>query len=98
MQSTLRDEARGTSERRRSRDLRGLLVAGQIALCVSLLAGAGLLVRSLWAITATPFGLDAEGVLRGVGAAAGAGYRDGGVARRASIEQLRGAAARRCPA
>jgi hypothetical protein len=48
VQGTLRDEARGASEGARSRQLRGLLVAGQVALCVSLLAGAGLLTRSLW--------------------------------------------------
>jgi predicted permease len=62
-QSTLRDETRGSSESRRSRQLRGLLVAGQIALCVSLLAGAGLLARSLWAMTNTPLGFETEGVL-----------------------------------
>lgn len=62
-QATLRDEARGTSESVRSRRLRGVLVAGQIALCVSLLSGAGLLVRSLWAMTSAPLGFDPEGVL-----------------------------------
>ncbi|MFN2564948.1 MAG: ADOP family duplicated permease [Gemmatimonadaceae bacterium] len=60
---TLREETRSASENRRSRRLRGALVAGQIALCVSLLAGAGLLARSLWALTATPLGLNADGVL-----------------------------------
>jgi putative ABC transport system permease protein len=60
---TLRDETRGASEGRHSRRLRGLLVAGQIALCVSLLAGAGLLARSLWALTATPLGFNPDGVL-----------------------------------
>ena len=59
----LRDETRGTSESRRTRRLRGVLVAGQIALCVSLLAGAGLLVRSLWAMATAPLGFDPEGVL-----------------------------------
>src|SRR4029453_5849646 len=44
-QGVLRDKTRGTSESRPTRRLRGLLVAGQIALCVSLLAGAGLPVR-----------------------------------------------------
>ena len=63
VQGTLRDEGRGTSESRRARHLRGLLVAGQIALCVSLLAGAGLLARSLWAMTAAPLGFAPEGVL-----------------------------------
>jgi putative ABC transport system permease protein len=62
-QGTLREETHGTSESRRSRRLRGALVAGQIALCVSLLAGAGLLARSLWALTATPLGFNPEGVL-----------------------------------
>jgi putative ABC transport system permease protein len=62
-QATLRDETRGASESVRSRRLRGVLVAGQIALCVSLLSGAGLLTRSLWAMTSAPLGFDPEGVL-----------------------------------
>ena len=62
-QGVLRDETRGTSEGRRTRRLRGLLVAGQIALCVSLVAGAGLLVRSLWAMATAPLGFDPDGVL-----------------------------------
>ena len=62
-QDTLREETRGASEGRRSSRLRGLLVAAQIALCVSLLTGAGLLARSLWAMTRTPLGFDADGVL-----------------------------------
>src|SRR6185503_13337330 len=43
----LREATRGTSESRGSGRLRGALVAGQIALCTSLLMGAGLLGRSL---------------------------------------------------
>ena len=62
-QGVLRDESRGSSESRRTRALRGVLVAGQIALCVSLLAGAGLLVRSLWAMATAPLGFDPDGVL-----------------------------------
>jgi putative ABC transport system permease protein len=62
-QGALRAEIRGASESRRSRRLRGLLVAGQIALCVSLLAGAGLLARSLWAMTTAPLGFDPDHVL-----------------------------------
>ena len=62
-QGTLRDETRGSSESRKSRRLRGALVAGQIALCLSLLAGAALLARSLWAITSSPLGFEPEGVL-----------------------------------
>ena len=63
MQGTLRDETRGTSESRRSRQLRGALVAGQIALCLSLLTGAGLLTRSLWAMTTAPLGFDPDELL-----------------------------------
>jgi putative ABC transport system permease protein len=63
MQGILRDETRGSSESRRSRQLRGALVAGQIALCLSLLTGAGLLTRSLYAMMTTPVGFNPEGVL-----------------------------------
>jgi putative ABC transport system permease protein len=62
-QGALRDETRSVGESRRSRSLRGVLVAAQIALCLSLLTGAGLLARSLWAMTTTPLGFDADGVL-----------------------------------
>src|SRR6185503_16376360 len=62
-QRTLRDETRGASESVRSRRLRGVLVAGQIALCVSLLAAAGLLVRSLVAMTTAPIGFKPENLL-----------------------------------
>jgi predicted permease len=62
-QRTLRDESRTTSEGPRARRLRGLLVAGQIAMAMSLLAGAGLLVRSLLAMTSAPLGFTPEGVL-----------------------------------
>ena len=62
-QDSLRDDTRGMSESRRSRRLRGVLVAGQIALCVSILAGAGLLARSLWAMTSAPLGFNPDGVL-----------------------------------
>lgn len=62
-QGTLRDETRGSTESVRSRQMRGLLVAGQIALCVSLLAAAGLLARSLWKITNAPMGFTSERML-----------------------------------
>jgi len=63
IQSILRDETRGSSESRRSRQLRGVLVAGQIAVCLSLLTGAGLLTRSLYAMMTTPVGFNPRGVL-----------------------------------
>ncbi len=62
-QGLLRDQARGASEARRPRRLRGVLVAAQIALCASLLAGAGLLARSLWEMVAAPLGFDPPGLL-----------------------------------
>jgi predicted permease len=62
-QGTLREETRGASESRRSRRLRGALVAAQIALSLSLLAGAGLLARSLWAMATAPLGFEPDGVL-----------------------------------
>ena len=62
-QGTLRDETRGSTESVRSRRLRGMLVAGQIALCVSLLAAAGLLARSLWTIVNAPMGFQSERML-----------------------------------
>ncbi|HET7551931.1 MAG TPA: ABC transporter permease [Gemmatimonadaceae bacterium] len=62
-QATLRDESRSATESRPSRRLRGVLVAAQIALCVSLLAGAGLLIRSLAALTSASLGFNAGGVL-----------------------------------
>jgi len=64
-QGTLRDESRGASESRRSRELRGLLVAAQIAVSLSLLVGAGLLARSLWAMTTAPLGFNPAGILTG---------------------------------
>ncbi|HEX6314661.1 MAG TPA: ABC transporter permease [Gemmatimonadaceae bacterium] len=62
-QSNLRDETRGSTESVRTRRLRGVLVAGQIALCLSLLAAAGLLGRSLWAMTHEPLGFDSRRLL-----------------------------------
>ena len=62
-QGALGDESRGSTESRRSQRLRGLLMAGQMALCVSLLAGTGLLARSLWAMAAQPLGFEPQGVL-----------------------------------
>ena len=62
-QSTLRDETRGSTETVRTRQLRGVLVAGQIALCLSLLAAAGLLARSLWEMTHAPLGFNGERML-----------------------------------
>jgi putative ABC transport system permease protein len=62
-QSSVCDDSRGASEGRRSLRLRGVLVAGQMALCLSLLVGAGLLARSLWTMTGQSLGFEPDGVL-----------------------------------
>ena len=62
-QATLRGESRSATESRHSRHLRGALASGQMALCISLLAGAGLLARSLWSMTSAPLGFEPNGVL-----------------------------------
>lgn len=62
-QHTLRDQTRGASEGIRARRMRGVLVAGQMALCVSLLAAAGLLARSLWSMTNTSPGFNPDSLL-----------------------------------
>jgi putative ABC transport system permease protein len=62
-QATVRDDSRGASESGRSLRLRGMLVAGQMALCLSLLVGAGLLARSLWAMTGQSLGFEPRGLL-----------------------------------
>lgn len=62
-QGTLREQTRGASESRRTRRMRGVLVAGQIALCVSLLAAAGLLTRSLWTMMTAPAGFNPDHLL-----------------------------------
>ncbi|MES2523531.1 MAG: ABC transporter permease [Gemmatimonadota bacterium] len=61
-QSALREEARGGTGTLRVSRLRGTLAAGQIALCVSLVASALLLGRSLWLLTNEPLGFDPDGV------------------------------------
>ena len=62
-QGALCDHIRGASESLHSRHFPGALVAGQMALCLSLLAAAGLLSRSLWAMIREPLGFNPEGVL-----------------------------------
>ena len=62
-EATLRSQGRGTTESQRSRRMRGALVAVQIAISLSLLAGAGLLVRSLLEITGAPLGFNPRNVL-----------------------------------
>ena len=62
-QRGLGDATRGGTESRRSRRIRGLLVSGQIALCLGLVVSAGLLGRSLWNMSRAPSGLVSSSVI-----------------------------------
>ncbi|HET7321976.1 MAG TPA: ABC transporter permease, partial [Longimicrobiaceae bacterium] len=63
MADSLRDALRGSTTGRERGRLRRTLVVAQVALALVLLAGTGLLARSLWRLTATDSGLDTENVL-----------------------------------
>ena len=61
--STLRDEGRGSAGSRRRTQMKGALVIGQVALSMILLTAAGLLVRSFAHLLAVFPGFDPENVL-----------------------------------
>jgi putative ABC transport system permease protein len=56
-------QTRGATENRSSGRMRGVLVAAQIALCLSLLVSAGLLGRSLWGMANMPVGIEIGSVV-----------------------------------
>jgi predicted permease len=59
----LKDGGRGASEARGGIRLRGALIVAQVALCLILLAGAGLLLRSFLGLRAIDTGFDPHNVL-----------------------------------
>jgi putative ABC transport system permease protein len=63
LQSAVREGSRGQVRPALQRPLRECLIASQIALALVLLAGAGLLVRSLWQLTNVDTGFSRENVL-----------------------------------
>ena len=63
LQTALKHSGRGASEGEQRLRLRGILVAGQVATAVILLAGAGLLVRSFVGLLDVRPGFDPDGVL-----------------------------------
>ncbi len=71
---------------------RGLLVAGQMALAMVLLVGAGLLVRSLWALQHVALGFEPDGVLTFALAPPSGAYDDStaGPFHESLLERLRG--------
>jgi len=63
VQETIRETGRGTSGSRRQSRFRQALIAGEVALCVVLLAGAGLLFRSFLRLQSVNTGFVSEQVL-----------------------------------
>jgi putative ABC transport system permease protein len=59
---TLKEEARSVGSRA-DRRLQTALVVGQVALCLALLVGANLMVRSFLALQAAPVGFDESGIV-----------------------------------
>jgi len=62
LQETLKDSSSTTTEGH-GRKLRGMLVVAEVAFSVSLLVGAGLLVKSMWLLFRSNNGFDPHGVL-----------------------------------
>jgi putative ABC transport system permease protein len=63
--TTLKDGARGATSGGRGNSLSALLVAGEMALAIVLLAGAGVMVRSFLKIHTADIGIDTASVLAG---------------------------------
>ncbi|MEO8024982.1 MAG: ABC transporter permease [Bryobacteraceae bacterium] len=63
LNESLRDGGRGASAGRRARFLRSTLVVAEFALAVVLLAGSGLLIRSLIALQGVPSGFETDHAL-----------------------------------
>jgi putative ABC transport system permease protein len=61
--STLKDSGRGAAGGRHSKRLSALLVIGEMALALVLLAGAGVMIRSVLTIAATDIGVKTEQIL-----------------------------------
>ncbi|HEY6613146.1 MAG TPA: FtsX-like permease family protein, partial [Vicinamibacterales bacterium] len=59
----LKDATRGSTGSRRGKRLSGLLVVGEVALAVVLLAGAGVMIRSFLKIYMADIGVEAENLL-----------------------------------
>lgn len=94
LRPALAEGGRGGTGPRRGR-LRSALVAAEVALLVVLVAGAGLLGRTLLALGSVPLGLRADGVLTFYVAPGGPGYRE--AAGRAALADESLARLRRLP-
>ena len=63
LHNTLKESVRTVSASSSARRLRTLLAAGELALALVLLTGAGLMVKSIWRMNARPAGFDPEHTL-----------------------------------
>jgi predicted permease len=81
LDAVLRDSARGSTSGREATTLRSGLVVGEIALATILLAGAGLLGRSLWQLGSTDLGFRPEQSLTVRIPVGGARYAEDGARR-----------------
>ena len=77
LHSMVREGSRGQSRSALQRPAREFLIASQIALALVLLAGAGLMIRSLWQLTSVDTGFVAERVLTFEAAVPTATYAEG---------------------
>jgi predicted permease len=75
VQDSLKEMGRGVSGSRRHNRLRNLLIVGEVALSVVLLAGAGLLFRSFMQLQSVNTGFNSEQLLTARLTPAGANYR-----------------------
>jgi hypothetical protein len=96
LDTVLREEGRGTIGGGRQR-LRRSLVAGEFALALTLLSGAGIAAGSLMALARTDVGFRTDGVLTFSLALPQSGSPEEGTRRRASSGR-RSSGSRRCPA
>ncbi|MDB4876625.1 MAG: permease [Gemmatimonadetes bacterium] len=63
LQGTLRESGRTSSSGSQRDRLRGMLIAAEVAMAMTLLTGAGLLIRSAWLVQHVDPGFDPHGVL-----------------------------------
>jgi predicted permease len=92
VQGTLRDSGRTSTGGAQRDRLRGFLVAAEVALAMTLLTGAGLLIRSAWLVQHVDPGFKPEGVLTARVVLSAAQYADAGSVTR-TFERIRAEAA-----
>jgi putative ABC transport system permease protein len=92
LSETLKEGGRGDSSGKRRNRLRGFLVASEFALAFTLLIGAGLMVRSFYALQSVKTGFNSHGVLTMIVSVAGTNEAQAGQRRifyQALLEKLK---------